>query len=124
MHNFPPDWRFASPVDPASPRGLGLSAARRLVTRSGACLRGRSQSLKSQVAQCHESQLELTPSVQMSASQPAVRYTPALAVVLIDGVHFGLPQREVPRVAEPLPEETEADCSQEAATARGSHAND
>lgn len=123
MHHVPGRWRFAKPVDPASPHGLELSAASRLVTRSGACLRGRSPGLKSRVAQCHESQLEVAPSVQTFASQPAVRYTPDLAGVLIDGVHFGLPQPEVPCVAKPLPEETEEDCSQEAAKARVSHAN-
>jgi hypothetical protein len=103
MHNFPPGWRFATTVDPASPNGLAPSAARRLVTRSGARSRGRFPSLKSQVAQCYESQLELAafrllelaPSVRVFTSQPAqlrlstrpaVRYTPDLAVVLADGV--------------------------------------
>lgn len=187
MHNFPPGWRFATPVDPASPHGLAPSAARRLVTRSGARSRGRFPSLKSQVAQCYESQLELAafrllelaPSVQAFTAQPAqlrlrtrpaVRYTPDLAVVLTDGVqhivevkparvllnpsvldrmrevarlykglgqelrflldidiiptpqhagvlrdavHFGLPQREVPRGADPELEESEEDCSPE-----------
>jgi hypothetical protein len=102
MLNFPAGWRFAVPAHPLAFRTTSLSKARQLVTRSGKRSRGRFPTAKAPVAQCYESQLELSafrllelaPSVQAFTAQPAqmrlqgapvLRYTPDLAVVLVDG---------------------------------------